>query len=389
MAPHLSSTVRGASGEVLGAARRRPVTLIATVDGIRCTTPVRTPVDLAPELERSEFERVVHDTLDRRLFTVEEDVIVPTPEVSTSAEYLGVGMGSAARAGHSRRGSGHPMVVREVPMLGAEPGDEAWRHTVRAVNHATDSQNRIHADDVAAQLGFRGGLVPGVDVFAYLTVPPLQAWGAEWLADGRLDARFVAPVYDGDLVTVRAIAADADSAQLELVNAAGERCATATAQRVAAAEAPDPEAWPVGRQDSAGAPASSTSLAVGTALVPLEFGFHADKAAGYLAEVNEPSSVYEQERIAHPGWLLRFANLVLANHVRLGPWIHVESDVTFLGLVRDGARVEVRAVVTDEYERKGHRFVVLDVLTTADGSPVQRTTHTAIHTLRGHEPPRT
>ena len=48
------------------------------------------------------------------------------------------------------------------------------------------------------------------------------------------------------------------------------------------------------------------------------------------------------ERIAHPGWLLRFANAVLARNVVLGPWIHVSSDVTMLGLVHDGERVEAR-----------------------------------------------
>lgn len=45
---------------------------ITTVDGIPCTTPVRTLVDLAPELDRTELERVVRDMLDRRLFTMEE-----------------------------------------------------------------------------------------------------------------------------------------------------------------------------------------------------------------------------------------------------------------------------------------------------------------------------
>ena len=36
----------------------------------------------------------------------------------------------------------------------------------------------------------------------------------------------------------------------------------------------------------------------------------------------------------------------------------------------------------DEFERKGHRFVTLDVAITADERPVQRVTHTAIHTPR-------
>jgi hypothetical protein len=51
--------------------------------------------------------------------------------------------------------------------------------------------------------------------------------------------------------------------------------------------------------------------------------------------------------------------------------------------VSDGDVVETRAVVTGEYERKGHRFVDLDVLQLVDGRAVTRTAHTAIYRPRG------
>ena len=35
---------------------------------------------------------------------------------------------------------------------------------VKARNPATESENKIHHDDVARQYGFAGGLVPGVTV---------------------------------------------------------------------------------------------------------------------------------------------------------------------------------------------------------------------------------
>ena len=54
-----------------------------------------------------------------------------------------------------------------------------------AFNTATASTNKIHDDDVAQQYGFRGGLVPGVDVYAYLTHVPVREWGRTWLEDGR------------------------------------------------------------------------------------------------------------------------------------------------------------------------------------------------------------
>ena len=49
-----------------------PGTDITTVHGIRCTTALRTVIDLAPEVEASHLEEMVHDCLERKLFTVEE-----------------------------------------------------------------------------------------------------------------------------------------------------------------------------------------------------------------------------------------------------------------------------------------------------------------------------
>ena len=119
--------------------------------------------------------------------------------------------------------------------------------------------------------------------------------------------------------------------------------------------------------------------------MPVEAGFHADRADDYLDEIDERLEVFRSGGIAHPGWLLRLANRVLADHVVLGPWIHTGSDVHQHGLVADGARVETRAVVTEEGERNGHRHVCLDVCTFADGDLVQRVAHRAIHTLRPPE----
>ena len=102
-----------------------------------------------------------------------------------------------------------------------------------------------------------------------------------------------------------------------------------------------------------------------------------------LADVREDATIYRTERIAHPGWILRDANYVLSANVRLGPWIHVESIVQHHGAVRDGDVVAARALVTKEWEHKGHRFVELDVLHLANDRPVARTLHTAIYRPRG------
>jgi hypothetical protein len=45
---------------------------LTVVDGIPCTTALRTVIDLAPELDSPQLDRMVRDCLDRGLFTVEE-----------------------------------------------------------------------------------------------------------------------------------------------------------------------------------------------------------------------------------------------------------------------------------------------------------------------------
>ena len=261
------------------------------------------------------------------------------------------------------------------------------RYALVAHNTATESTNRIHDDAVAQQLGFRGGLVPGVDVYAYLAHPPAAAWGIPWLERGTMRARFIEPVYDGDRIEVVPVASRGGAVGgLEVHDPRGAVCARAEASLPAAVPPPDPGGWPEVDQADAPPDATPAHLVPGTAMALAPHRFHADKAGAYLADVREELALYADEGVAHPGWLLRDANYVLSANVRLGPWIHVESNVRHFDAVRDGDLVSARATVTDEFERRGHRFVTLDVLHLAGPSgdrPVARTEHTAIYRPRG------
>ena len=55
-------------------------------------------------------------------------------------------------------------------------------YRVEAFNTAKASENKIHDDAVARRFGFRGGLVPGVDVYAYMTHLPVARWAAPGLS---------------------------------------------------------------------------------------------------------------------------------------------------------------------------------------------------------------
>lgn len=49
-----------------------PAKDVTTVQGIRCTTALRTVIDIAPEVSPEHLDRILKDCLDRRLFSVEE-----------------------------------------------------------------------------------------------------------------------------------------------------------------------------------------------------------------------------------------------------------------------------------------------------------------------------
>ena len=75
-------------------------------------------------------------------------------------------------------------------------------YRVEAFNTAKASENKMHDDAVARKFGFSGGLVPGVDVMAYMMHLPVAAWGRAFLERGLIEARFVKPVYDGEIAEV-------------------------------------------------------------------------------------------------------------------------------------------------------------------------------------------
>jgi acyl dehydratase len=260
-------------------------------------------------------------------------------------------------------------------------GTETWR--VRAVNTSAASANKIHDDAVARTYGFAGGLVPGVDVYAYMTHLPAARWGRAWLEGGTMAARFHRPVYDGDDVVVEARPGGGDESMVLTLRRGGEVCASGVAGLAVGDPETSLDAVPSAVLPAERPPASPATLPVGAVLGTIERGWHADRAVEYLASIGETLELYGGARpVAHPGWLLRSANWVLGDNVRLGPWIHVSSTVTHHGVVGDGDVVVTRGRVVDQFERKGHRFVVLDVLMAAGDRTVLRGEHTAIYEPR-------
>ncbi len=257
-------------------------------------------------------------------------------------------------------------------------------YRVAAFNASKESENKIHDDAVARRFGFRGGLVPGVDVYAYMMHLPVQRWGRAWLERGTAECRFLKPVYDGDTAIVSA--AEMPTGLDLQIESHEEICVTGRAGLPAERAAPPPSfsETPVPPVPPAERPpADETTLATGTRLAMNPFRVTDEYAEQYLCTVRETEPLYARENLVHPGTILHIGNWVLRHNVVLGPWMHVGSTVQHFAAARIGDELLADAIVTANYERKGHRFVELDVLVHAgQKTPVARLGHIAIYRPR-------
>jgi acyl dehydratase len=264
-------------------------------------------------------------------------------------------------------------------------------YRVRARNTSVDSENKIHDDAIAASYGFRGGLVPGITVYAYMTVPIVERFGLDWLESGSMQSKFHRPFYDGDEVIVRA-EADTNSDPIKIAVTAAREDGTVCATALATVK--DRSTW-LGEprlEDYPEAPlsplearpvASRESLRPGTVLGTLTETMCLPDSK-VLEDLAERLPIYfGQEAIAHPFTLLGLANQMLMRNYALGPWIHAASDLINWGAARNGEQISVRGRIADCFERKGHEFVALDLLLVAGGGRiVQQVRHTAIYLPR-------
>lgn len=261
-------------------------------------------------------------------------------------------------------------------------------YTVWAHNTSVDSDNKIHDDAVAAEYGFKGGLVPGIAVYAYMTVPVVEALGPEWLERGSMHVRFHKPFYEGDRVTVRP-SVGPNSMTLTAEREDGVVAATASAALLDEALRPSKELlsnypdMPLPSAESR-LPAAREHLKPGLDLGTLKHRLDfAQDQVPLLEKISERLPVYYgSEAVAHPYVLLALANRFLMQSVKLGPWIHTESDLTNWSVARDAEEVSVRGRITECFERKGHEFVVLDLVMTCGVRIVQQVRHTAIYKVR-------
>jgi acyl dehydratase len=250
-------------------------------------------------------------------------------------------------------------------------------YRVEAYNTSKLSENKIHDDTVARRFGFSGGLVPGVDVMAYMMHLPVEKWGRDFLERGLIEARFVKPVYDGEIAE---LSGDERDGVLSIeVHSRGEICATGTASLPASVPAISladyVQVAPVAERK----PVDAASYEIGKWLGTIPRDWAGDAGREYLADIRETDPIFVREGLGHPGMLQKVMNKLLVDNAILGPWIHVGSRMQLLSAAKAGDEITARAKVTGNYDKKGHRFVELDALVVGNGStPLAHCWHIAI-----------
>jgi hypothetical protein len=251
-------------------------------------------------------------------------------------------------------------------------------------------ENKIHEDDLARQYGFKGGLVPGVIMYAWMTHPVAEALGVEWLERGQFETRFAKPIYYEEPATIRARVttktAGAVTIEVTAHNSVGEVCGNATLslERGARPSPPDVAGYAVAPVPVERPRATRAHLEGLKVLGTPELDLDGKAAAGYITRFGETLSLYAGAGApAHPGMHLEMANRALDRNVRMSPWIHVGSRGRHWSVARVGDHLAMRGRVQSLFEKKGHEFVEADLLLVANGSrPVASIRHTAIYLLR-------
>jgi hypothetical protein len=238
-------------------------------------------------------------------------------------------------------------------------------YRVSAFNTSKASENKIHDEATAQRLGFSGGFVGGVNIYAYMTHQPLQRWGRAWLERGTGEAKFIKPVYEDDIAEITAIE-DAEGLALT-VHSQDVLCATG---RAAMSANPPPFAvlsdFKLVSSRTNRTQADEQSLKVGDWLGMKPMAITEANHGQDLEDIRETDPIYSREKILHVGTILRCCNRVLTDNVILPAWIHMGSTVSNLGLGHVGDTLNARARITKNYEHKGHKWVELDCMVVAN-----------------------
>jgi acyl dehydratase len=249
-----------------------------------------------------------------------------------------------------------------------------------ARNDLPDSPNPIHRDDYARSLGYPGGLVAGVTLYAYTCDAAVRLMGGDWLERGYGEIRFRKPVFESEELTIVAEPVDGGDWQVSLLCDGLRAQATVGPYRESISDdgltrdgGPEPETL---KKD--------ISLKGELLRLPDERSMDRERLNRFLAVSGLDGTPLAQE--------LRSRGLISPNYIAGAPFnllwrshpyavvIHTSSATEWAGPARLGETLYTWGVVEDAFERRG-RFYVTQRVVTVDGAGnnVARMLHTGTY----------
>jgi hypothetical protein len=269
------------------------------------------------------------------------------------------------------------------------PIPQPWQG--EAYNQVPESENRIHSDEVARTYGFKGGLVPGVTVTAYLCHPAVGAWGLDWLERGRASAVASTPLYDRKRFRVELSDVTSSAYAAELIDEDGTRCATGTVELPETVPTPpsmrgDPRVGEDFRRPSASREVMEELRERGLHALCVPWNTTA-QITGYLRDASRMPELLRSDGggYADPAFVLGLTNWALAGNVKMEAWLHLQTDSQNYRPIPRDAELVVESAIADLFEKKGHEFVDLAVEAYLPDTrePVMSARLRAIYKLRG------
>ncbi len=260
-----------------------------------------------------------------------------------------------------------------------------------AFNQSPDSANQIHGDEIARQFGFRGGLVPGVTISAYLLHPAIEAWGADFLDRGAAQIRVGSPLYDAEPFAVEIL--DQSDAQYQAEIRGPDGKVSASAEVTLPTLAPTPpqrRGDPLGDRDYEPPAASAELFDTLRREGCRAFRYRWTSEHNMRRYVRDESATpmlhqLDQGGYANMGFLLGTSNWVLAANAYMNPWVHLETRSQNYRAVPLGTRIITEVAVAGTFEKKGHEFVDAEVALydESDDACLATISLRAIYRLRG------
>ncbi len=265
--------------------------------------------------------------------------------------------------------------------------------SAEAFNQVPNATNQIHGDGLARQYGFSGGLVPGVTISAYLIHPAVEAWGMAWLTRGAAHVRVKSPLYDRETFQVCITESSNTSYRAELQRASEIVSATAEVTLVETTNpTPQRRGDPIADRDYVGPPASPESFAILKRHGCKAFRYQWPADSKMQTYLRTPDQMPEILRIPGPGFanmsfILCCSNWILERNAYMNPWVHLETQSQNFRPIPTGTAIVTEMSVVNFYEKKGHKFVDVDVSLFDEQDDACLTTIKlrAIYKLRGSE----